>query len=140
MKTSSIRKTEPQWHLLDANDQVLGRLATKIATLLRGKEKVGFVAHMDCGDHVVVTNAKDIILTGNKLEDKQYFHYSGFHGGMKAKSAKELIGSEPEFIIISAVKGMLPKNKLQPEWLKRLHVYAGNEHPHQANVSHLEAK
>lgn len=134
MKTSAIRKHEPAWHLIDANGQVLGRLATEAATLLRGKNKVSFVNHMDCGDHVVVVNAKDVVMTGNKVESKAYYRHSRYPGGLKTEYAKDLMETNPEKIISYAVKGMLPKNKLQKEWMKRLHVYAGTEHPHQANV------
>lgn len=137
MKTSSIRKHEPQWHVIDAKDQVLGRLATRTATILRGKDKVEFVNHMDCGDHVVIINAKDIVLTGNKLEQKKYYHHSFYPGGLKTESAKDLMKEKPERVITYAVKGMLPKNKLQNEWMKRLHVYATDAHPHQANVANL---
>jgi large subunit ribosomal protein L13 len=140
MKTSAIRKHEPAWHILDAQDKVVGRLATEVANLLRGKGKASFVANMDCGDHVVIINAAGVVLTGNKAQTKAYHHYSGFHGGLKTVLAKQLIEEAPEKIMISAVKGMLPKNKLQNEWMKRLHVYAGSEHPHQANVSNLESK
>lgn len=135
MKTSSIRKHEPSWHLVDVQDQIVGRVCTSIATLLRGKGKVSFVNYLDCGDHVVVINAGKLTMTGKKLEHKEYYHYSGFMGGLKTKFAKNLIKENPEQIIISAVKGMLPKNKLQNEWMKRLHVYPGPEHPHQANVA-----
>ncbi|MBU6389825.1 50S ribosomal protein L13 [Patescibacteria group bacterium] len=140
MKTSAIRKHEPSWHHLDANGKVLGRLATEIVTLLRGKDKVEFSNHLDCGDHVVVTNAAGIVLTGRKLETKAYHHYSGYPGGMKTKLAKQLMVESPSEIIVRAVKGMLPKNKLQTEWLKRLHVYADENHPHQANTANLPVK
>ena len=141
MKTSSIRQSEPGWQIIDAKGKALGRLATQAADLLRGKSKPSFVANMDCGDHVVIINAKDIVLTGNKLEDKAYYHYSGYPGGIKSKSAKELMeNGQVDEIITHAVKGMLPKNKLQPEWLKRLHIYLDNNHPHQGNVAHLTAK
>lgn len=135
MKTSSIRKHEPTWHILDAKGQIVGRLATQAASLLRGKLKVSFVTHMDCGDHVVIINAKDVQFTGSKAETKAYHHYSGYHGGIKTKLAKDLLQDNPEFIMENAVKGMLPKNKLQNEWMKRLHVYASSEHPHQANLA-----
>src|SRR5690606_35784817 len=140
MKTSSIRKHEPAWHILDAKGQVVGRLATQAANLLRGKLKPSFVNNMDCGDHVVIINAKDLVLTGNKAENKAYHHYTGYHGGLKTKLAKHLIEEKPEFIIENAVKGMLPKNKLQNEWFKRLHVYGGSEHPHQANLAAKASK
>lgn len=140
MKTSSIRKHEPAWHIIDAQGQVLGRMSTTVANLLRGKMKPSFVPYMDCGDHVVIVNASKIVLTGNKMEDKAYYHYSGYPGGMKTHTVKDLIKSRPEKVIESAVKGMLPKTKLQPEWMKRLHVYSDTNHPHQANVPNLEAK
>ena len=137
MKTSSIRKHEPTWHIIDAQGKILGRMATQVATLLRGKGKVSFVPYLDCGDHVVVINARGIALTGTKAEDKVYNHHSGFPGGLKTIQMKDLLVHKPEQIVTSAVKGMLPKNKLQNEWLKRLHVYPGTEHPHQANVAPL---
>lgn len=140
MKTSAIRKHEPAWHILDAQGVVVGRLATVAAGLLRGKAKVSFVNNMDCGDHVVIVNAATLVLTGNKMETKVYHHHSWHPGGIKAEYVKNLIKEKPETIIIKAVKGMLPKNKLQGEWMKRLHVYAGTEHPHQANVPKLEGK
>jgi large subunit ribosomal protein L13 len=140
MKTKPIQQSEPAWQLIDAKDKVLGRLATEIANLLRGKNKPQFMPNVNCGDHVVVINAKDIKLTGNKLNAKTYYHYTGFPGGIKEEKAKDLIVSQPEKMITNAVSGMLPKNKLQPDWLKRLHVYPDNNHPHQANVSHLEVK
>lgn len=140
MKTSSIRKHEPAWHIFDAEGKVLGRMATEVATILRGKQKPEFVTYMDCGDHVVVVNAAKLVLTGNKMEDKAYHHYSGYPGGIKTETVKDLITTKPEKIVESAVKGMLPKNKLQNEWLKRLHVYPAMEHPHQANVANLATK
>ena len=140
MKVSSIRKHEPAWHVIDAQGQVLGRMSTTIANLLRGKMKPSFVSYMDRGDHVVVINASKIVLTGAKMDDKAYYHYSGYPGGMKTETVKDLIKSRPEKIIESAVKGMLPKTKLQPEWMKRLHVYADANHPHQANTANIATK
>ena len=140
MSTQPHQKSEPAWHLIDAEGKVLGRFATKTADLLRGKRKASFVPYLDCGDHVVVINAGKLVLTGNKMETKAYHHYSGYPGGMKAKYAKELIETKPEAIVRNAVKGMLPKTKLQNEWLKRLHIYADANHPHLANVAHLESK
>ena len=106
-----------------------------LTLLLRGKGKPSFVNNMDCGDHVVIINAKSLVLTGNKLQDKAFHHYSGFAGGLKTVMVKDLMKEKPEEVIIHAVKGMLPKNKLQNEFMKRLHVYASAEHPHQANVA-----
>jgi large subunit ribosomal protein L13 len=138
MKTSSIRKHEPAWHIVDAKGAVLGRMSTQVADLLRGKSKLSFVNHMDCGDHVVVVNAGQVAFTGNKLQTKAYYHHSFHPGGLKTEMAKDLIETKPEKIIEAAVKGMLPKNKLQNEWMKRLHVYAGTDHPHKANVAPVE--
>ncbi len=135
MKTSDIRKHEPAWHHIDAANQVLGRLSTSAADLLRGKNKVSFTMNMDCGDHVVITNASQIVLTGAKLEQKKYYRHSGHLGNLKTTTAKVMMEKQPEFIIRNSVKGMLPKNKLQNEWMKRLHVYAGSEHPHGANLA-----
>ena len=140
MKISSIRKHEPSWHIIDADGKILGRLATGAATLLRGKSKVMFTANMDCGDHVVIINAKNIGLTGNKLEAKVYNHHTKHPGGLKTLTVKDLIATKPESIIERAVKGMLPKNKLQNEWMKRLHVYPTAIHPHGANVANLAVK
>jgi len=140
MKTSAIRKHEPAWHVIDADGKVLGRLSTGIANLLRGKDKPSFETYLDCGDHVVVLNAAKIVLTGNKLEDKAYYHYSGYPGGMKTETVKDLIERDPSKIVHNAVKGMLPKTKIQNEWMKRLHVYADGNHPHQANVANLDTK
>ncbi len=138
MKVSSIRKHEPAWHFIDAEGKVLGRFCTDAANLLRGKGKTSFVTHMDCGDHVVIINAAKIVLTGNKINAKAYYHHSFHPGGIKTEYAKDLMINDPAKIIEFAVKGMLPKNKLQGEWLKRLHVYAGAEHPHLGNVAHLQ--
>lgn len=138
MKTSAIRKHEPTWYLVDAENMVLGRLSTKVAGMLRGKQKPEFVNHMDCGDHVVVINCEKIVMTGKKLEQKNYYHHTGWSGGIKSISAEKLMDTKPEKIIEFSVKGMLPKNKLQNEWMKRLHVYAGTEHPHQANLANKQ--
>ena len=138
MKTSAIRKHDPAWHFIDAKAQVLGRISTQAADLLRGKKKVTFLTHMDCGDHVVIINAKELVLTGNKINQKEYYHHSWHPGGLKTEKIKDIMEHNPERVIEMAVQGMLPKNKLQGEWMKRLHVYAGTEHPHAANVSHLQ--
>jgi len=134
MKTSSIRKHDPAWHLIDAEDRILGRFATEAATLLRGKNKTSFVTYLDCGDHVVIINAAKLVVTGNKIDQKKYYHHSWHPGGIKEASLKNLMISNPEKVIEMAVQGMLPKNKLMVEWMKRLHVYAGTDHPHMANV------
>lgn len=139
MKRSSITTTEPTWHLIDAKDVVLGRFSTVVATLLRGKGKVSFVTYLDCGDHVVVINAAQVKLTGNKLRDKTYYHHSGYPGGLKTELVSAVLRTKPERVVEMSVKGMLPKNKLQNEWMKRLHVYAGGEHPHGANLANVIA-
>lgn len=129
VKTAEITR---QWHLLDCRDQVLGRLSTKIATLLSGKHKPNYTPHMDMGDYVVVINAKDIKLTGNKLMDKFYFRHSGQPGGFRQESAGKLLDRDPRKVIENAVKGMLAKNKLQSPRLTRLKVYKSDVHPHSA--------
>jgi large subunit ribosomal protein L13 len=120
-----------QWYLVDAKGQTLGRLASEIATYLTGKHKPTYTAHIDTGDVVVVINAGDIKITGNKLLQKKYYRHSGYPGGIYETSLESMMESSPEKAIINAVKGMLPKNKLQAERLKRLKVYAGSDHPHE---------
>lgn len=134
MKTSKITPTEinKSWVLVDCSKQPLGRVASQIAHMLRGKHKVSFVPHLDCGDYVIATNIKDVILTGNKWEQKQYHRHSGYIGGLKSTRAKDLFEKKPEEIMIRAVKGMLPKNKLADKIIKNLKVYSGAEHPHEA--------
>ncbi|KKQ49110.1 MAG: 50S ribosomal protein L13 [candidate division TM6 bacterium GW2011_GWF2_38_10] len=135
-KSFVMRKEDraPEWHVVDASGKVLGRLCTEIATRLRGKDKAVFTPHTDGGDYIVVTNCEKIVLTGNKWEDKIYDFYSGYRGGLKQKSAKEMLQRDPRQIIILAVKRMLPKNRLSRSILKKLKVYVGNEHPHRAQV------
>ncbi len=116
------------WHLIDAKGKILGRVATEIAELLMGKSKPYFVRNLDCGDYVVVINAKDIKVTGNKEEKKVYYRHSGYPGGFKAETLKELKARRPEEILKRAVKGMLPQNKLRDRMLKRLFIFAGEEH------------
>lgn len=125
----------PAWRVIDAEGKVLGRLATHIADALRGKDKAYYTPHTDSGDYIVVINAEKIKLTGNKLEGKIYDRYSGWMGGYKVTSAKDMLAKKPEFLIEHAVKGMLPKNKLSDAIIKKLKVYAGPEHPHKAQVS-----
>lgn len=129
MKASQIDK---KWHLIDAEGKVLGRLATDIALILRGKTKPSFTPTMDMGDNVVVINAEKVVLTGSKAEDKDYFSHSGYPGGGKFTNIKKLMAEKPEFVIEHAVKGMLPKNKLSRKIIKNLKIYAGPEHPHAA--------
>jgi len=116
------------WHLIDADGEILGRLSTKIAKLLMGKHKVNYARHLDMGDNVVVINASKIILTGNKDEDKVYFGHSGYPGGFKKVSFKKLFEESPEKVIIHAVSGMIPKNRTQKKRLTRLKVYAKSKH------------
>ena len=122
---------QKRWHFFDAEGQILGRLSTQIAVLLRGKDKVTFTPNIDDGDSVVVINAEKIVLTGHKEDQKRYYKHTGYLGNMKTRTVKELRKTLPAFIIEEAVRGMLPDNKLAKDMEKRLHVYAGSEHPHQ---------
>lgn len=131
-KTPSIRAKDTRWHIVDAQDQVLGRVASRIARVLQGKHEATFTPHWDSGDRVIVINADKIRLTGNKLVDKKYRNYTGFIGGLKETSAGELLQRRPEDLIRRAVRGMLPKNVLATHILKNMKVYAGTEHPHTA--------
>jgi large subunit ribosomal protein L13 len=133
-KTYSAKKEdiERDWWHIDLEGQTLGRAASQIATLLRGKHKPIFSPHVDCGDYVVVTNCEKVEMTGNKWEEKMYRRHSGYPGGLNEISAEELLERKPERILEFAVKGMLPKNKLSEEVIKKLKVYAGSEHPHEA--------
>ncbi|HCC68715.1 MAG TPA: 50S ribosomal protein L13 [Nitrospiraceae bacterium] len=123
---------EKKWHLVDASGMVLGRLASKIATILRGKDKPIFTPHVDTGDFVIVINAEKVMLTGNKLQNKIYSHHSGYPGGLKQEALKDLMKRKPEQVITKAVWGMLPKNKLGRDQLKKLKVYRGAKHPHES--------
>lgn len=131
-KTFFLRKEDrtPVWRIIDAQGVVLGRLATQIADTLRGKDKAYYTPHTDCGDYVVVINAEKVVLTGNKWEDKIYDRYTGYMGGYKTTTAKDMLIKHPTHVIEHAVKGMLPKNKLNRQILKKLKVYVGSEHPH----------
>jgi len=134
MKTyhTPVKEIERKWYVVDADDKVLGRLASEIATRLRGKHKPNFSSHMDVGDFIVVVNAEKVKLTGNKLEDKMYYHHSGYIGGLTERTAKEVLEKKPEELLKSAVKGMLSKNTLGRQQFKKLKVYAGSDHPHTA--------
>ncbi|GAB3005318.1 50S ribosomal protein L13 [Amycolatopsis acidiphila] len=120
------------WHVIDAEDVVLGRLATEVATLLRGKHKPTFAPHVDTGDFVIIVNAEKVALTGNKREQKFAYRHSGYPGGLRKRSFGELLDSRPERLLEKVVKGMLPKNKLGRAQAKKLKVYAGPQHPHGA--------
>lgn len=135
MKTYMATKetTTRKWYVIDATDKTLGRLASQIASILRGKHKPTYTPHVDTGDHVIVINAEKVRLTGNKLQDKKYYHHTGYPGGIKSKTAGELLNSgRPEQVLKKAVWGMLPHNVLGRQMFKKIKVYAGNEHPHQA--------
>lgn len=121
-----------KWHVLDAKGATLGRLATQAATLLRGKHKPTFTPHVDTGDHVIVINAKEIRLTGKKWTEKTYYHHTGFPGGLKSTTAERLLEKKPTEIVSKAIRGMLPKNPLGHKMAKKLRVYAGADHPHEA--------
>lgn len=139
MKTFSAKKEEivKDWCLINADGKVLGRLASEIAKRLRGKHKAIFTPHLDTGDFIVVINADKVLLTGKKLTDKMYYHHTGYPGGIKSTSAGRLLKEKPEQLLINAVKGMLPKNSLGRQTLKKLKVYAGSEHPHKAQMPRL---
>ncbi len=134
MRTLSYQQDSAtrKWYIVDARGQTLGRLASRVASILRGKHKPTFTPHLDTGDHVVVINARDIRLTGDKLRSKIYYRHSGYPGGLKYVDARTLKETRPERIIEYAVCGMLPKNKLGRAMAKKLRVYAGSDHPHQA--------
>lgn len=134
MKTFSAKSQDVrrEWHLVDATDKTLGRLATELALRLRGKHKPIYTPHVDTGDYIVVVNAEKVRVTGNKLEDKIYHHHTGYIGNLKSEPLGKLMQRAPERAIERAVKGMLPKNKLGRAMYKKLHVYAGPEHPHAA--------
>ncbi|MEK7075032.1 MAG: 50S ribosomal protein L13 [Patescibacteria group bacterium] len=136
MKTVSIRKEDitRKWYLVDASEKILGRLASEVASILRGKHKPQFTPYLDLGDHVVVINAGKIKMTGNKLKDKVYYHHSGYPKGLKSRTAGELMKEKPEEVVSMAIKGMLPKNKLGKAMGKKLKIYRGPEHPHQAQT------
>lgn len=123
---------ERKWYLIDAEGETLGRLSTKAATILRGKHKVTYTPHVDTGDYVIVINASKIKLTGKKLEDKMYYNHSGFPGGLRERTAKEMVEKYPEEMVERAIKGMLPHGRLGRAMGKKLFVYAGSEHEQQA--------
>ncbi len=128
-KTETVRR---DWYVVDATDKTLGRLATQLAFRLRGKHKPAYTPHVDTGDHIVVVNADKIRVTGRKATDKVYYHHTGAIGGIKSKTFEKLLAEHPERVIQFAVKGMLPKNPLGRKMFKKLHVFAGPEHPHSA--------
>ena len=134
MKTLFAKNSDVtrKWHVVDADGMVVGRLASRVASILRGKTKPVYTPHVDTGDYVIVLNAEKVRFTGNKLEQKKYYHHSGYPGGLKMKTAKDIMNKNPERIIMSAVRGMLPKNVLGKQQLRKLKVYKNNEHPHKS--------
>jgi large subunit ribosomal protein L13 len=134
VRTFSAKKEEieREWFVVDAEGQTLGRLATRIATILKGKHKPIYTPHLDCGDFVIVINADKVRVTGRKMDQKFYYRYSGYPGGLSQISLRDQLARFPERVVHAAVRGMLPKNKLGRQMIKKLKVYAGDEHPHQA--------
>jgi large subunit ribosomal protein L13 len=138
-KTISANKetVTKNWLLIDAENEILGRLATKVAMMLRGKYKSYYTPHVDCGDVVVIINADKIRLTGNKWDQKEYVRHTGYPGGQRHTTARDMMAKKPIFMVEKAIKGMLPKNKLGSEIFRSLYVYAGSEHPHEAQQPKL---
>ena len=134
MKTyvAKLSEVQREWRVVDADGATLGRLATRVATILRGKHRATFSPHLDTGDPVVIVNAAKIRVTGKKLTDKLYIRHSGYPGGFRAESLERLLSRRPEEVIRRAVRGMLPQNRLGEQMMRKLHVYAGSEHPHAA--------
>jgi large subunit ribosomal protein L13 len=140
MKTYSTKAkdVERQWHVIDASGKTLGRLATQIANLLMGKHKPMYVSYLDTGDYVIVLNAAKIRVTGEKAKQKTYYRHSGYPGGLRAETLEEMLAAHPTRVIEHAVKGMLPHNRLGRAMFKKLKVYVGDSHPHQAQVAGME--
>ena len=135
MKNTFMQKKENvtrAWYVIDAAGESLGRVATRAAHILRGKNKPTYTPHVDCGDYVIIINASQVKLTGNKLNDKIYYNHSGYTGGLRERTSKEMVANYPEEMLERAVKGMLPKGRLGRQMYKKLFVYAGSEHPHTA--------
>ncbi len=130
---SANRQTvEKKWYLIDAEAEIVGRLAARVAHVLRGKNKASYTPHVDCGDNVIIINADKVRFTGEKMREKEYFFYSGHPGGKRLETAKDLMRRRPTYVMEKAIKGMLPKNRLGREMFRNLHVYAGSTHPHEA--------
>jgi len=136
-KASDIKR---EWHLIDASDQILGRMATRIASLLMGKHKPMFARHLDTGDYVVVINAEKVRVTGDKVKQKTYYRHSGYPGGLKSTNLEKLMQDHPTRVIEYAVKGMIPHTKLGAQMMKKLKVYAGEDHPHKAQTNATSLK
>jgi len=142
-KTKSAKKEEVQrkWWIVDAENAIVGRLATRVATVLRGKHKASYTPHVDTGDYVIIVNAEKIRFTGNKMQKKEYSRYSGYPGGQRTATPADLIARKPHAVMENAVRGMLPKNKLGRQMFRKMFVYAGTEHPHAAQKAEkLEIK
>ncbi|MFZ9003143.1 MAG: 50S ribosomal protein L13 [Robiginitalea sp.] len=143
-KSANSKTVNKEWLLVDADGQTLGRLASRVANILRGKHKTNFTPHVDCGDNVVVINADKISLSGNKWDDKKYIRYTGYPGGQRVRTARDLMDKKPTALVEKAVKGMLPKNRLGADLFRNLYVYAGSEHnqeaqkPKQINLNDLK--
>lgn len=143
-KSANSKTVNKEWLLVDADGQTLGRLASRVANILRGKHKTNFTPHVDCGDNVVVINADKIALSGNKWDDKKYIRYTGYPGGQRVRTARDLMDKKPTALVEKAVKGMLPKNRLGADLFRNLYVYAGSEHnqeaqkPKQINLNDLK--
>jgi large subunit ribosomal protein L13 len=131
-KQANAATVKHNWYVVDGTNQTVGRLGSKIAAVLRGKNKAYYTPHVDCGDYVVVINAVKLVFSGNKMDEKLYINFSGYPGGKKEEAAKNLLRRKPEAVLERAVKGMLPKNRLGRKIFNKLFVYAGNEHPHSA--------
>ena len=135
MRTTFMQTNESverKWYVVDATELVLGRMATDVAVVLKGKHKPTFTPHIDGGDYVIIVNAEKVALTGNKWADKKYYRHSGYAGGLKTRTATEMLEKQPQKIVEKAVRGMLPKNKLGAQLFRNLYVYEGSEHPHEA--------
>ena len=140
MKTTFMQSKETvvrDWYVIDAKDMPLGRVAAKAAVMLRGKHKATYTPHVDCGDNIIIINASEVVLTGNKLDGKKYYDHSRYVGGLRERTAREMIANYPEVMMERAIKGMLPKGRLGREMFRKLHVYAGSEHPHTAQQPKL---
>ncbi|MCY4530166.1 MAG: 50S ribosomal protein L13 [Chloroflexi bacterium] len=135
MATATNPKAAPEWHVVDAEGKTLGRVSSEISTMLMGKHKPAYVPYLHSGDFVVVVNAEKVVVTGKKLEQKMYYRYSGYHGGLKEQNLATLLDKRPGEAITRAVKGMLPKSRLGKQMIRRLKVYGGPDHPHEAQIN-----
>lgn len=129
---ANAQNIERKWYLVDATDMVLGRLSTEVARILRGKHKPTYTPHVDCGDYVIIVNAEKVALTGKKLDEKIYYRHTGYPGGLRQRTARVMLELRPEQVLEKSIRGMLPKNKLGEDMYRKLFVYAGADHPHQA--------